>query len=105
MELSYLKNEEQYVLLDSIDCNEATPSLAQAIDMKKRSQEGKLTAEKIDEIMSVEKPNQIPKIKISEDRFVGLFPKDCETSKQREDFLYQCVLEHNKKIRNKEMER
>lgn len=64
VELSYLTEEEQYVLLDAIEFSDATPSLAQAINMKKRSVEGSLTVEKIEEIMLLQKPKQVEKIKI-----------------------------------------
>lgn len=58
VELSYLKKEEQEALVEEISYADATPSLAQAIKMKKFSQEGKLSTEVIESIMSEEKPNQ-----------------------------------------------
>jgi ParB family chromosome partitioning protein len=64
VELSYLKKEEQSALLEEISYADATPSLAQAIKMKKFSQEGKLSNEVIESIMSEEKPNQKEKINI-----------------------------------------
>ena len=64
VELSYLKKEEQEDLLEEISYADATPSLAQAIKMKKFSQEGKLSNEVIESIMSEEKPNQKEKIRI-----------------------------------------
>lgn len=64
VELSYLKKEEQYALLEEISYADATPSLAQAIKMKKFSQEGKLSNDVIESIMSEEKPNQKEKINI-----------------------------------------
>ena len=64
VELSYLKKEEQAALLEEISYTDATPSLAQAIKMKKFSQEGKLSQEVIESIMSEEKPNQKEKINI-----------------------------------------
>lgn len=63
VELSYLKKEEQAALLEEISYTDATPSLAQAIKMKKFSNEGKLSQEVIESIMSEEKPNQKEKIK------------------------------------------
>lgn len=57
VELSYLKKEEQEDLLEEISYADATPSLAQAIKMKRFSQEGKLSNEAIESIMSEEKPN------------------------------------------------
>ncbi len=64
VELSYLKKEEQAALLEEISYTDATPSLAQAIKMKKFSNEGKLSQEVIESIMSEEKPNQKEKINI-----------------------------------------
>ena len=64
VELSYLKKEEQEALVEEISYADATPSLAQAIKMKKFSQEGKLSTEVIESIMSEEKPNQTEKINI-----------------------------------------
>ena len=64
VELSYLKKEEQTALLEEISYTDATPSLAQAIKMKKFSNEGKLSQEVIESIMSEEKPNQKEKINI-----------------------------------------
>lgn len=64
VEISYLQKEEQNALLEEISYNDATPSLAQAIKMKKFSQEGKLNGDVIESIMSEEKPNQKEKINI-----------------------------------------
>lgn len=97
VEISYLKEDEQYVLLDCINKYDSTPSQAQAIHMKKLSQDGKLTAEKIEDIMEEEKPNQKPKYKISYDRFEKYLPRDVVTEKEVEDFLFTCVEEHHKR--------
>lgn len=64
VELSYLQKDEQEHLVEEISYADATPSLAQAIKMKKFSQEGKLSDEVIESIMSEEKPNQKEKINI-----------------------------------------
>ena len=64
VELSYLQKEEQRALLEQITYADATPSLAQAIKLKRFSQEGKLNNEVIESIMSEEKPNQREKINI-----------------------------------------
>ncbi len=64
VELSFLKKKEQSALLEEISYADATPSLAQAIKMKKFSQEGKLSNDVIESIMSEEKPNQKEKINI-----------------------------------------
>ena len=62
VELSYLSGAEQELLLDTIKCEEATPSLAQALKMKQFSKDGNLDADKILEIMCERKPNQAEKI-------------------------------------------
>lgn len=97
VELSYLKEDEQYCVLDSIDCTQATPSYAQAIVMRKMSREGTLTADKISEIMCQEKPNQKPKIKLDEDRFIKILPKRLKTAQEKEDYIYHCVEETTKR--------
>ena len=56
VEVSYLTKEEQEQLVESINLNECTPSLAQALRLKQFSQDGQLSAEKIEEVMSEEKP-------------------------------------------------
>ena len=105
VELSYLTDEEQYVVLNCIECNDATPSHAQAIVLKKLSQEGNLTVEKIEQVLGEEKPNQIPKYKLNQDRFADVLPKNVKTEKEVEDFLYNCAVEHNKRIKMREMSR
>lgn len=81
VELSFLKDEEQYAVLDCIECNVATPSHAQAIRLKKMSQEGTLTTDEIEDILSEEKPNQIPKMKFNADRIRNVLPKNIEEKK------------------------
>lgn len=105
VELSYLSEENQYVLLDIMQFSDITPSLAQAIHLKKLEQENKLDTDKLEEIMSQEKPNQVEKFKINAERFEKVFPKNVVTNKDREDFLFMCVEEHNKRVRNKGLDR
>ena len=105
VELSYLTDEEQYVVLNCIECNDATPSHAQSIVLKKLSQEGNLTVEKIEQVLGEEKPNQIPKYKLNQNRFADVLPKNVRTEKEVEDFLYNCAVEHNKRIKMREMSR
>ena len=57
-------------------CNVATPSHAQAIRLKKMSQEGTLTTDEIEDFLSEEKPNQIPKMKFNADRIRNVLPKN-----------------------------
>ena len=90
VELSFLKDEEQYAVLDCIECNVATPSHAQAIRLKKMSQEGTLTTDEIEDILSEEKPNQIPKMKFNADRIRNVLPKNSE-EKKIEDFVVNAI--------------
>ena len=101
VEISYLSEENQYVLLDVMQFSDITPSLAQAIHMKKLEQEGKLDTEKIEDLMSQEKPNQVEKLKFNAERFESVFPKNIKTNKEKEDFIYMCVEEHNQRERAK----
>lgn len=105
VELSYLSQEEQYALYDCIIRYQATPSQAQAIFLKKLSQENKLTASKIEEVMQEEKPNQQLKYEINYNRFAKYLPKNAITKKEIEDFLFKCVEEHYKRIKQREMTR
>ena len=101
VEISYLSEDNQYVLLDVMQFSDITPSLAQAIHMKKLEQEGKLDTEKIEDLMSQEKPNQVEKLKFNAERFESVFPKNIKTNQEKEDFLYMCVEEHNQRERAK----
>lgn len=101
VEISYLSEDNQYVLLDVMQFSDITPSLAQAIHMKKLEQEGKLEADKIEELMSQEKPNQIEKLKFNADRFEAEFPRNIKTNQEKEDFIFMCVQEHNQRERAK----
>ena len=104
-ELAFLKDEEQYAVLDCIECNVATPSHAQARILKRLSQEGTLTQEKIDDILSQEKPNQIPKIKLNESRIRNVLPKSI-TDDKIEDFVVNAIDFYKKHLqKQKAMER
>lgn len=105
VEISYLKEDEQYTLLDAMQFNDCTPSLAQAISLKKRSLENTLTAEKIDEIMEEEKSNQIPKFKMNMEKIESVLPRNVVSQKDRENFIIMCVKEHNKRQKQKEYDR
>ena len=105
VEISYLKEDEQYTLLDAMQFNDCTPSLAQAISLKKRSLENSLTAGKIDEIMEEEKSNQIPKFKINMEKIESVLPPNVVSQKDREDFIIMCVKEHNKRQKQKTYDR
>ena len=75
VELSYLTEYEQQDLFEAIELEDKTPSLSQAIQMKKLSQSGKLDSETISKIISEEKPNQREKISFQYDELSKYFPK------------------------------
>lgn len=105
VEISYLNKDEQYVLYDYMKRFDATPSQAQAILLKKLSQEGKLDTGKIEEIISEEKPNQKQKYEINYNRFEKYLPRDVVTKSEVEDFLFTCVEEHFNRQRQKQRAR
>ena len=105
VEISYLSEEQQYTLLEAISYNDATPSLAQAIKMKKFMQEGKLTDEVISSIMQEEKPNQREKPAFRDERITKLIPKSIPRG-QETDFVVKALEFYNRHLqRNKAHER
>lgn len=102
VEISYLDEDNQYALLDCIEYSDATPSHAQAIVMKKLFQSGELDADKIDDILSEEKPNQKQKIKFDNDRIRNVLPKNIEEPKI-EDFVIKAIEYYSKYLRQREM--
>lgn len=104
VEISYLSEEQQYTLLEAMSYNDATPSLAQAIKMKKFMQEGKLTDEVISSIME-EKPNQREKPAFRDERITKLIPKSIPRG-QETDFVVKALEFYNRHLqRNKAHER
>lgn len=105
VEISYLSEEQQYTLLEAMGYNDATPSLAQAIKMKKFMQEGKLTDEVIQSIMQEEKPNQKEKPPFKDERITKLIPKSIPRG-QETDFVVKALEFYNRHLqRNKAHER
>jgi len=104
VELSYLTKEEQKILVDAIDVNQATPSHAQAIRLRKLSADKKLTEDLIYEIMSEEKSNQIQKIKISEDKIRRVLPKNVRIN-NIEDFIVKAIEYYGKHLKDRGIER
>ena len=105
VEISYLSEEQQYTLLEAMSYNDATPSLAQAIKMKKFMQDGKLTDEVISSIMEEEKPNQKEKPAFRDERITKLIPKSVPRG-QEADFVVKALEFYNRHLqRNKAHER
>ena len=81
VEISYLEQSEQRVLLDAMELNDCTPSHAQSIRLKKLSQDGVLDDQMIYAVMSEEKPNQQEQIKFKREDLKKYFPEVIPTSK------------------------
>ena len=100
VELSYLNDIEQQDLIEIIESEDCTPSLSQAVRMKRLSQQGLLTDDKILEIMSEEKPNQKERIKIPTERVRKYFPKNYSTSQIEEAIIKLCETHYKRKHRD-----
>ena len=87
VELSYLTKQEQLDLLETMECEDCTPSLSQAIQMKKMSQAGELTIDRIFEILQEPKANQQEKISFKVDDLRKYFPKSYSAAKIQETIL------------------
>lgn len=96
VELSYLTKEEQTELWDIMQHEDCTPSLSQAVRMKKLSQEVKLTHEAMSDIMGEEKANQKPHVRISTDKLAKYFPKGY-SAQQMEDVIIKLLEEKQRK--------
>ena len=103
VEVSYLKQDEQRMLLEAMDAEQTTPSLSQAQRLKKFSQEGKLTEEAMSAIMSEEKKSDMDKVTLRSDTLRRYFPKSY-TPKQMEQTIIK-LLDVWQKQRQKNQER
>lgn len=99
VELSYLTKEEQAELWDIIQHEDCTPSLSQAVRMKKLSQEVKLTPKTMSDIMGEEKANQKPQLRFSTERLEKYFPKGYSVQ-QMEDAIIKLLEERQRKKQN-----
>ena len=102
VEISFLTEEEQRILLDAIELNDCTPSHAQSIRLKKLSQDCVLTKDQIYEIMSEEKPNQQEHLRFRREDFNGYFPKSYTEQQIKKDILKGLELLHRHRQRNKD---
>ena len=103
VEVSYLKRDEQRMLLEAMDAEQTTPSLSQAQRLKKFSQEGRLTEEAMSAIMSEEKKSDMDKVTLRSDTLYKYFPKSY-TPKQMEQTIIK-LLDVWQKQRQKNQER
>ena len=102
-ELSFLTKEEQKTLVETMDYEQATPSLSQAQRMKKFSQEGKLTGDVMLAIMSEEKKSDLDKVTFTSDTLRKYFPKSYTPKKMEETIIK--LLEQWQKKRQHQQER
>lgn len=101
VEISYLTNDEQQMLAESIDFYSCTPSHAQSIRLRKLSEEGKLNSDSIDEIMEEEKPNQIPKLKINESKLREVLPPSI-TNDRIEEYILKAIKHYRTFLKEKD---
>ena len=104
VELSYLSKEQQQSLYDTMECEDCTPSLAQAIKMKEFSRDGKLTGEVILSIMQEEKPNQREQFKMPKERISKYFAPGTPAQKI-EDTIVKALELYRRRERQRDMER
>ena len=104
VELSYLSKDQQQSLYDTMECEDCTPSLAQAIKMKEFSRDGKLSAEVILSIMQEEKPNQREQFKMPKERISKYFAPGTPAQKI-EDTIVKALELYRRRERQRDMER
>ncbi|MCI8524727.1 MAG: ParB/RepB/Spo0J family partition protein [Oscillospiraceae bacterium] len=104
VELSYLTEPEQQALLDTMACEDRTPSHAQAIKLRKFSRDGKLNPDVVLSILQEEKPNQVEQFKMPRDRLSRYFPAGTPAQKMEEIILKALAL-YRRRERSREMER
>lgn len=102
VEISFLTENEQRILLDAIELNDCTPSHAQSIRLKKLSQDCVLTKDQIYEIMAEEKPNQQEHLRFRREDFNGYFPKSYTEQQIKKDILKGLELLHRHRQRNRD---
>jgi ParB family chromosome partitioning protein len=105
VELSYLSQNEQQSLLDTMSFEDATPSLAQALKMKAFSKDGRLNGDVILSIMSEEKPNQKEKYTFQADRLRQYIPSGYSRH-QTEEYVVKALAHYQRFLnRQRDMER
>ena len=95
VELSFLSENEQEILLNEIEYTDATPSLSQAQRLRKLSEEGNFFVDTVFAVLSEEKPNQKEQVRISADKLRDILPKGMDKQKT-EDFIIKAC-EHYRK--------
>lgn len=100
VELSYLSEQEQRALLEAMTLNDCTPSHAQSIQLKKLSQEGSLSSDKISAMLSELKPNQQEHIRFKRDEFRSFFPASYSGEQIKRDIVKGLELLKRQRERN-----
>lgn len=102
VEISYLEQSEQRVLLNAMEMNDCTPSHAQSIRLKKMSQDGVLNDKQIYAVMSEEKPNQQEQIKFKKEELKKYFPPSYTDAQMRKDIIKGLELLKRQRERNRD---
>ena len=103
VELSYLTLDEQQYVVDSINDNQRTPSLAQCQEFKRLSHDGELTFDFVNDTLAEEKPNQREKLSFQMNEINKYFPKNLSPGKKKDIMIH--LLENWAKKQSKEEER
>ena len=103
VELSYLASNEQQYVVDSINDNQRTPSLAQCQEFKRLSHDGELTSDFVNDTLAEEKPNQREKLSFQMNEINKYFPKNLSPGKKKDIMIH--LLESWAKKQSKEEER
>ena len=104
VEISYLREQEQKDLLETIESEDCTPSYPQAIRMRELSKQNKLDMDTIFNIMTEQKPNQKEQIKFKVEKLKGYFPKGYST-KQMEDTIEKLLKQYMQRWKNRDLGR
>ena len=104
VEISYLNENEQKDLLETIESEDCTPSYHQAIRMRELSKNGKLDMDTIFNIMTEQKPNQKEQIKFKVEKLQDFFPKGY-TPNQMQETIEKLLKQYKQKWKNKDLER
>ena len=102
VELSYLTGQEQQDLLETMESEDCTPSLSQAVQLKKLSQSGELTMDRIFEILREPKANQQEKISFRVDDLRKYFPKSFSNSQIEDEIVKLCEVHYKRRQRQQE---
>lgn len=101
--LSYLKQDEQFILLDQIRFLDSTPSLSQSIRLKQLSASGTLNKEMIRNVMQEIKPNQVPSLRVSTTKLKKLLPPNLKNNKEKENYVIKAVEFYGKYLSKKKL--